>query len=271
MDQFLSFLASFILAWIVGLPSFVFKNLFEIVFLFLAWKLRKKENRDRFIAFIKDVIQSVAGSPSRLENNLNAEQPNDVKTENLRLRDLLRERDFSQAKPVEKQYLLLGQYYNQGLTQSSLSFRFSIISAFLGFAVIVVSLARIDSSSQQANQISAYIGLISGTIINAVSALFFVETNRSRKLMTEFFEKLRADRKLDESLELIEKIPNQAIQSKVKAIMTLEFAGIKLNDNISLENLLNTKVAFSSVPVDTSSSLQVQRHEINQSSIAGDL
>ncbi|MBD2071877.1 hypothetical protein H6F93_30885 [Leptolyngbya sp. FACHB-671] len=268
MEQFLT---SLILASIVGLPRFVLNNLLEILFLFLVWRLRKKENRDKFIAFIKDVIQSVAGSPGRLENSLNAEKSDGVEAENLRLRHLLRERDLSQAKPVEKQYLLLGQYYNQGLTQSSLSFRFSIISAFLGFAVIVVSLARIDSSSQQANQISAYVGLISGTIINAVSALFFVETNRSRKLMTEFFEKLRADRKLDESLELIEKIPDQVIQSKVKAIMTLEFAGIKLNDNISLENLLNTKVAFSSVPVDASSSLQVQRHESNKSSISDDL
>jgi hypothetical protein len=36
-----------------------------------------------------------------------------------------------------------------------------------------------------------------------VSALFFVQSNRARNLMTAFFDKLRQDRSLEEALRLI--------------------------------------------------------------------
>jgi hypothetical protein len=42
--------------------------------------------------------------------------------------------------------------------------------------------------------------IIWGTVIQAAYTLFVVQSNRARQLMTEFFDKLRVDRKLDEAL-----------------------------------------------------------------------
>jgi hypothetical protein len=74
-------------------------------------------------------------------------------------------------------------------------------------------------------------------IIEAVSALFFVQSNKTRQLMTEFFDKLRSDRKLDESLQLMANIPSDVISSRLRAVVALHFAEVKL-DHESIKYLL---------------------------------
>lgn len=139
---------------------------------------------------------------------------------------------FQNATPEEKQYLLLEEYHNQSLTQSSISFWFSLISASFGFIIIALAIFSIKGESGIQDQMTAFVQLVSGTIINAVSVLFFVQTNKSRKLMSDFFDKLRADRKINESLILVEKIPDKFIQSRAKAMMALSFVGIELDDKV---------------------------------------
>jgi hypothetical protein len=62
--------------------------------------------------------------------------------------------------------------------------------------------------------------------IDAVAALFFVQSNKARQLMTEFFDKLRTDRRLDESLKLADAISDPFVASRLKALLALHFADV---------------------------------------------
>lgn len=132
----------------------------------------------------------------------------------------------------EKQFLLLKQYHSQGLTQSNISFWFSLIFAALGFVLIVTSILNIEKDKTFWTQTTSLISLISGIIIDSVSALFFVQSNKSRELMATFFDKLRTDRKIEESLKLSDEIPDEILKSKLKMILSLHFAEINTTDKI---------------------------------------
>jgi hypothetical protein len=50
--------------------------------------------------------------------------------------------------------------------------------------------------------------------------------------MTEFFDKLRTDRKLDESLKLVEAIGDAPIGSNLRALLAINFAEIKIDKEL---------------------------------------
>ncbi|WP_343694774.1 hypothetical protein [Flavobacterium sp.] len=132
----------------------------------------------------------------------------------------------------DKKLALFLQYHSQGLAQSKISFWFSLVFAAIGFCIIVISLLAVKPDVSIMQQGKAFITLISGTIIDAVSALFFVQSNRARQLMTDFFDKLRNDRKFEESLKLADQIPDNHLKSKVKILLSLNFADIKTSDDV---------------------------------------
>ena len=90
------------------------------------------------------------------------------------------------------------EYHAQGLSQSRVSFWFSLVFASLGFAIIALSvgifLQRVDNPNVGWLETAGkpVFTLVAGTVIDAVSALFFVQSNKARQLMTEFFDKLRS-------------------------------------------------------------------------------
>jgi hypothetical protein len=138
----------------------------------------------------------------------------------------------SQSRSTGRQIMLLSQYHNEGLGQSRISFWFSLLFAALGFAVILMAVVSMDRSRDMIEQGGTFITLAAGTIIDAVSALFFVQSNKSRQLMMEFFDKLRTDRKLDESLAILDGISDPILQGKLAVLLSLNFADISLNDNV---------------------------------------
>lgn len=144
----------------------------------------------------------------------------------------------TRADPEERQYLLLKEYHSQGLAQSMISFWFSLAFASIGFLVIVMGLVKIDYKLPISKQTANFIPIMSGTIIDAVSALFFVQSNRARQLMSDFFDKLRTDRKLDESLALLKQIEDGELKSRVQVLLTLQFSNVQVNDAL-LTNLLS--------------------------------
>ena len=139
--------------------------------------------------------------------------------------------------PGDRQYSLFQQYHSQGLAQAKISFWFSLVFASLGFLVIIVTLLTMNRSVALAEQGPTFVGLVSGTIIDAVAALFFVQSNKARHLMTEFFDKLRADRKFEESLHMSERIPDPGAQSRLKIMLALNFADVTPSDNVIREIL----------------------------------
>jgi hypothetical protein len=158
---------------------------------------------------------------------------------------------IDQRELAKRSLVLVQQYHAQGLQQSNISFWFSIISAALGFVVIVYGALLILSPQEMG--IDATIGggdqrssaapdvpiidrigqpilvMISGVIIDAVAALFFVQSNNSRKLMSDFFDRLRKDRKLDEALMLIRDIKRDEIAGRTQAILAINLAEIGID------------------------------------------
>jgi hypothetical protein len=140
------------------------------------------------------------------------------------------------------QIALMQEYHAQGLSQSRISFWFSLVFASLGFAIIALSIGIfLQGSGPQSSWLETagkpLFTLIAGTIIDAVSALFFVQSNKARQLMTEFFDKLRVDRKLDEALNLMKEIEDPTISNRIRGIIALTFSSVPL-EKIKLSDML---------------------------------
>lgn len=67
------------------------------------------------------------------------------------------------------------EYHNQSISQSRISFWFSLILATLGFLIISTSVFVYSDKA-------GYLGIVAGAIVDAVAALFFHQTNRARAL-----------------------------------------------------------------------------------------
>lgn len=79
-----------------------------------------------------------------------------------------------------------------------------------------------------------FITLVAGTVIDAVATLFFVQSNKARQLMVDFFDRLRSDRKLEESLKLAVNIQDPELKSRLYALLSLNFAETKPTDSFLL-------------------------------------
>lgn len=127
---------------------------------------------------------------------------------------------------------LLGDYHAQGLSQSKVSFWFSLVFASIGFLIIAYSVllftASGDVTTMQA-AIRPMFTLVAGTMVDAVSALFFVQSNRARRIMTDFFDKLRVDRKIDEALRLAREVEDKEARSYVTSVIALQFIDVPAN------------------------------------------
>ncbi|MFC9663276.1 hypothetical protein ACFVJ5_23800 [Nocardia sp. NPDC127606] len=104
---------------------------------------------------------------------------------------------------------LFGQYHARSLAQSQLSFYFALLSAVVGFAVIVVALWTVGSKGTDQVGVAG-VQLTGAVIIEVVAALFFRLSNQSRQLLVDFFDKLRQDRQFEEGLALARDMPTSS-------------------------------------------------------------
>jgi heme A synthase len=116
----------------------------------------------------------------------------------------------------------LARYYSQVLSQSRVSFWFSLIFASLGFAVIIGA-AMLYSDKRNGSTIASF---LAGVIIDAVAALFFVQSREAQKAMAEFFNKLRTDRESLESRKLCEIIGDPRAKDALRIHLALHLAGV---------------------------------------------
>jgi hypothetical protein len=124
---------------------------------------------------------------------------------------------------------LLETYHNQGLAQSRVSFWFSLALATAGFGLIAFAIMG-DAQSQA--------GYISGVVTEAVSALIFAESNRSRRLMADFFDKLRADQRREDSVSLARQIEDPRLRGPLQAVLAMELMSSKFDPSV-LSDLRN--------------------------------
>lgn len=158
------------------------------------------------------------------------------------------EGNVDQKEVAKRTWALVQQYHAQGLRQSQVSFFFSIGAAIFGFLVIMYGVfsvfgsTRIILEAQMPGGIAdkpsetvttqAILSIVSGIVIDAVAALFFMQSNKARLLMSEFFDRLRVDRKLEEALTLISNIKDDQISARTQALLAINLAEINLEDSI---------------------------------------
>ena len=138
----------------------------------------------------------------------------------------------------------LSNYYSQVLYQSKISFWFSLIFASLGFVIIILSFFIYGAESIDKSILS----FISGIIIEAVSALFFVQSNKARKTMGNFFEKLRRDKNNSEAKSICNQIEDSCLRDITKIQLVFKLAEIvptsdfneKMSSRISWINNVQT-------------------------------
>ena len=116
----------------------------------------------------------------------------------------------------------LSEYYSQVLSQSKVSFWFSLIFASIGFTVILLGAFTFVEEKIS----SSVVTMISGLIIDSISALFFVQSKSAQKSMSDFFEKLRQDRGISDSKEICETISDPTTKDAIKVRLALHLAGI---------------------------------------------
>lgn len=117
----------------------------------------------------------------------------------------------------------LATYYNRALSRATISFWFSIVFATIGFGVIVFALLSHDPTDLYATILK----VVSGTVIDAVSSLFFFQSTNAQKQMGDFFEKLRLDRLISDARAMIREVENAERRDQLRAQLVLKFAGIE--------------------------------------------
>ena len=87
----------------------------------------------------------------------------------------------------------LEQYYAIGLTQTQHSFKYGVVAMWIGFLVIMFSIAittlDLDKLGLPIRNDSSYLAFISGVVIEVVSALFLWLYRRSIRQLTYFYDR----------------------------------------------------------------------------------
>lgn len=126
----------------------------------------------------------------------------------------------------------LTNYYSQILSQSKISFWFSLVFASLGFVAILVAAFFFTSGPSGATG-ATVAQFVAGAIMEAVASLFFVQSKNAQKSMGDFFDKLRNDRLHMESRKLCEAIQNSGAQDALKLNLALHYAGVANSETIA--------------------------------------
>lgn len=113
------------------------------------------------------------------------------------------------------------EYHAQRLTQSKWSFWLSIAGGIIGFCVLIWSIRY-----GVVNDNPEWGGIVSGVVIEAVSALFYTLSNNANEKISEFFEELTKDSNVKEALKLSDNIDNTEIKDQLKVKLALHLVGI---------------------------------------------
>ena len=129
----------------------------------------------------------------------------------------------------------LANYYAQVLAQSKVSFWFSLVFASIGFLIIVLA-AFMHADTQGGSTIARF---IAGGVVDAVAALFFLQSKRAQESMADFFDKLRRDRNHVEARKLCESLETASAKDALRLRLSLHYAEVEAPDSIA-ESIMTT-------------------------------
>ena len=150
-------------------------------------------------------------------------------------REIIRAVNTRASEPVPFETEQLANYYAQVLGQSKISFWFSLIFASIGFLFIVLAaFVHVDTNAG-----STLARFIAGGLVDAVSALFFVQSKRAQNSMAKFFDKLRRDRNHAEARALCEGLDTAAARDALRVRLALHYAEVNAPESIA-ESIMKT-------------------------------
>lgn len=117
---------------------------------------------------------------------------------------------------------LVAGYHEQALSQAQAQFWFSVVAASVGFALIIISAFSIDISN-----LSTVLKILPGVTMDAVAFLFFRQAAETRQRATDLYDRLRRDKNIADSLELVTSIEDVRVRSAAKAQIALHMAGLE--------------------------------------------
>lgn len=112
-------------------------------------------------------------------------------------------------------------YHKQRLMQSQCAFWLSFGGSITGFLVIIGTTIFCLATGQ-----IAWIGIVSGGIIEAVAALFFTLSNKTNEKISEFFDKLTLDSNTTHAMHMTKEIKNNITRDQLLVKLSLHLAGI---------------------------------------------
>lgn len=114
------------------------------------------------------------------------------------------------------------EYHKQRLWQSKMAFGLSFGGSIFGFVVIVGSVVwGMYVGDDQ------WPGIVSGVVVEAVSALFYTLSNKANEKISEFFRELTVDSNVKNALQTADKIENDdAIRNQLYVKLSLHLSGI---------------------------------------------
>lgn len=113
------------------------------------------------------------------------------------------------------------EYHTQRLQQSRWAFYFSIASCIVGFGVIIFGVGwSVFTKNVE------WIIFISGTIVDAIAALFLYLNNKANDKISEFFRELMFDSSKKDAQNLVQKIENREIRDELIVKLALHLSGV---------------------------------------------
>lgn len=123
---------------------------------------------------------------------------------------------------LQKQEAILREIYTQGLAQARTSFRLSMLFAALGAAILLAGAGLAIKNNNQGQ--AATITALSGLVIEIVSSLFFVQSNRANANMIKqgvlLREESQSDRLLNASRQVAGGIEDINLRDEIRAKMS---------------------------------------------------
>ena len=112
-------------------------------------------------------------------------------------------------------------YHQQRLSQSKWAFRLSFLGSIAGFCVIVWSVYKGAKLGD-----AQWAGIVSGVIVEGVSALFYSLSNKANEKISEFFIELTKDANIENAIKLANEIEGTQTKDELKVKLALYLAGI---------------------------------------------
>ena len=114
------------------------------------------------------------------------------------------------------------EYHKQRLWQSKMAFGLSFGGSIAGFIVIIISV--VYGMYTNNNQ---WPGIVSGIVVEAVSALFYTLSNKANEKISEFFKGLTEDSKIKNALELAREIEGaDTVKNQLYVKLSLHLSGL---------------------------------------------